>query len=58
MGPLEVDPYLTKEGGYPFPDGVARQLRRIWDGGAQFHRIAIAHEVDAQGPAAQLLPKS
>jgi hypothetical protein len=56
VGPLEIDPYLTKEGGYPFPADVADQLRRISDGGARFHRIAIAHEVDATGPAAGSLP--
>lgn len=57
VGPLEIDPYLTKEGGYPFPEGVVAQLRQISDGGARFHRIAIAHEVDVKGPAVNLLPK-
>lgn len=57
VGPLEIDPYLTKDGGYPVPEGVVGQLRRISDGGARFHRIAIAHEVDGTGPAAYLLPK-
>ncbi|ABM16748.1 hypothetical protein [Mycolicibacterium vanbaalenii] len=57
VGPLEIDPYLTKTGGYPFPLPVADQLQRIADGGARFHRIAIAHEVDPTGPVKSLLPK-
>ena len=57
IGPLELDPYLNKSGGYPFPDGVTDQLRRISQGGARFHRIAIAHEVDPKGSVSTLLPK-
>lgn len=54
---LEIDTYLTAEHGYPFPDAVTRRLQRIYDGGSRFHRIAIAHEVDATGHAAKLLTK-
>jgi hypothetical protein len=57
IGPLEIDPYLTKAGGYPFPARVADQLQRISAGGARFHRIAIAHEVDRNEAVAALLPK-
>lgn len=57
VGPLEQDPYLTKGGGYPFPDGIATRLQSIAQGGARFHRIAIAHEVDPKGAVAALLPK-
>lgn len=57
VGPLEIDPYLTKAGGYPFPTAVTEQLQRISLGGARFHRIAIAHEVDPHGPVTALLPK-
>jgi hypothetical protein len=56
VGPLEIDPYLTKAGGYPFPDGVAARLHRISQDGARFHRIAIAHEADPKGRVAELLP--
>jgi hypothetical protein len=57
VGPLEIDPYRSRTGGYPFPSEVADKLRRISDGGARFHRIAIAHEVDPAGPVAPLMPK-
>jgi hypothetical protein len=57
VGPLELDPYLNKSGGYPFPEGVATQLRRISQGGARFHRIAIAHKVDPKGSVSTLLSK-
>lgn len=56
VGPLEVDPYLTKGGGYPFPQPVAERLQRIAAGGARFQRIVIAHEVDPTGPVTGLLP--
>lgn len=56
VGPLEIDPYLTKAGGYPFPAAVANQLQKISAGGARFHRIAIAHEVEWYAVKA-LLPK-
>lgn len=56
VGPLEIDPYRSSTGGYPFPPEVAEKLRRISDSGARFHRIAIAHEVDP-GQVAPLLPK-
>lgn len=57
VGPLETDPYVTKEGGYPFPVGVAAQLQRIAANGARFHRIAIAHEVDPKGSVGPFLAK-
>lgn len=55
--PFELDPYITKDGGYPFPAEVQRVLTRIHKTGAQFDRIAIAHEVDPKGFAAPLLAK-
>lgn len=57
VGPLEIDPYRSSTGGYPFPPEVADKLRRISDSGARFHRIAIAHEVDPTGSVAPLMPK-
>jgi hypothetical protein len=57
VGPLEIDPYLTKTGGYPFPKDVGAQLERISMAGARFHRIVIAHEVDRTGPVVAVLPK-
>ncbi len=53
--PLESDPYRTGGGGYPFPAQVSAQLERISAGGARFHRIAIAHELDPAGSVAKLI---
>lgn len=53
--PLENDPYRTGGGGYPFPAQVSAQLERISAGGARFHRIAIAHELDPNGPVAEMI---
>lgn len=53
--PLESDPYRTGGGGYPFPAQVSAQLERVSLGGARFHRIAIAHELDPSGPVAKLI---
>jgi len=53
--PLENDPYRTGGGGYPFPAEVSAQLERVSAGGARFHRIAIAHELDPYGPVAEMI---
>lgn len=52
FGPLESDPYTNRSGGYPLPADVEETLRGLALQGAEFHRIAIAHELDASGPVA------
>jgi hypothetical protein len=48
FGPLEVDPYRRRDGGYPMPAPVDATLRSIAAAGAAFHRIAIAHELASE----------
>lgn len=44
--PLAIDPLRNRKGGYPLPDEVSDELRRIADAGAAFDEIALAHELD------------
>jgi hypothetical protein len=56
LAPAERDPVRTADGRHVVPARPLSELRQIAAIGAQFHHIAIAHELDADGPARQLLP--
>ena len=54
FGPVEIDPLLDRQGRMPLPDDIAAELRALAAAGAEFDRIVIAHELDAEGPVASL----
>ena len=56
IGPAEHDPLRTAGGRTVIPHKQRAQLKRIAELGVPFQRLAIAHELDPQGPVGQLLP--
>ena len=56
IGPAEHDPLRTAVGRTVIPHKQRAQLKRIAELGVPFQRLAIAHELDPQGPVGQLLP--
>jgi hypothetical protein len=56
LTPTEHDPVRTADGRYVIPGRPLRELRQRAATSAQFHHIAIAHELDSNGLARQLLP--
>jgi hypothetical protein len=56
IGPAEHDPLRTAGGRTVIPHKQRAQLKRIAKLGVPFQRLAIAHELDAEGPVRQLLP--
>lgn len=53
--PYDQDPLRTKDGGYPFPKLVKRELETLIRRGVDFDTLAIAHELDPKGAVAPLL---
>ena len=56
IGPVEHDPLPSARGRTVIPGKQRAQLKRIAKLGVPFQRLAIAHELDPQGPVRQLLP--
>ena len=56
IGPAEHDPLRSTRGRTVIPHKQRAQLKRIAKLGVPFQRLAIAHELDPQGPVRQLLP--
>jgi len=56
IGPAEHDPLRTAGGRTVIPHKQRAQLKRIAKLGVPFQRLAIAHELDPEGPVRQLLP--
>jgi hypothetical protein len=56
IGPAERDPLRTAGGRTVIPHKQRAQLKRIAKLGVPFQRLAIAHELDPEGPVRQLLP--
>jgi hypothetical protein len=56
IGPVEDDPLRSARGRTVIPHKQRTQLKRIAKLGIPFQRLAIAHELDPQGPVRQLLP--
>jgi hypothetical protein len=56
IGPAEHDPLRSARGRTVIPHKQRTQLKRIAKLGVPFQRLAIAHELDPEGPVRQLLP--
>ena len=56
IAPAEHDPLRSARGRTVIPHKQRAQLKRIAKLGVPFQRLAIAHELDPQGPVRQLLP--
>jgi hypothetical protein len=56
IGPAEHDPLRGARGRTVIPHKQRGQLKRIAKLGVPFQRLAMAHELDPQGPVRQLLP--
>jgi hypothetical protein len=56
IGPAEHDPQQSPSGRTVIPHKQRAQLKRIAKLGIPFQRLAIAHELDPEGPVRQLLP--
>jgi hypothetical protein len=56
VGPAEHDPLRSTRGRSVIPHKQRAQLKRIAKLGVPFQRLAIAHELDPEGPVRQLLP--
>lgn len=55
--PVECDPLTRSDGRTVVPRRQAAQLRRCAAARVPFHRLAVAHELDPDGPVAGLLPE-
>jgi hypothetical protein len=56
-GPVERDPLQGSAGRTVIPRRQLARLKRIAELGIPFQRLAIAHELDSDGPVQQLLPQ-
>ena len=56
IGPVEHDPLQSAHGRTVIPHKQRAKLKRIAKLGVPFQRLAIAHELDPEGPVGQLLP--
>lgn len=56
--PIDIDPYRTKAGGYPFPSEVAKELSALAKTGVAFDRLAVAHELAPGEQSAKLLAET
>jgi hypothetical protein len=56
IGPTERDPLRSARGRTVIPHKQRTDLKRIAELGVPFQRLAIAHELDPEGPVHQLLP--
>ena len=57
IAPTERDPLRTTRGGTVIPRKQRASLKRIAKLGVPFQRLAIAHELDPEGPVRHLLPE-
>jgi hypothetical protein len=57
IGPVEHDPLRSTRGRTVIPHRQRAQLKRIAKLGVPFQRLAIAHELDPEGPLRHLLPE-
>jgi hypothetical protein len=55
-GPVERDPLMTKRGRVVLPRREVKRLRALAALNVPFQRLAIAHELDLEGPAADIAP--
>src|SRR6185369_2962851 len=55
-GPANTDPLMGDRGPAVLPRRQRRQLARIAAAGARFDAIGVAHELEPDGPAKDLLP--
>ncbi len=53
-GPVERDPLMTARGHTVLPRREITRLRTLAKNGVSFQRLAIAHELDADGPVRDL----
>jgi hypothetical protein len=56
IAPVERDPLRGPRGRTVVPRKQRARLKRIAEWGVPFQRLAIAHEIDPEGPVRQLLP--
>jgi len=56
FGPAELDPLRQRSGASVIPRPARSRLKRIAASGVPFQRVAIAHELDPDGPVQQLIP--
>jgi hypothetical protein len=56
LSPVERDPLRSSRGKTVVPDQQLARLKEIADVGVPFQRLAIAHELDPDGPVRQFLP--
>jgi hypothetical protein len=57
LSPLSCDPLTGPGGRYVVPPSALADLRRIAAAGIEFHAMAVAHEIDPDGPVRQLVPQ-
>jgi hypothetical protein len=57
IGPVERDPVRGARGCTVLPRRQRARLKRIAELGVPFQRLAIAHELDSEGPVKKLLPE-
>jgi hypothetical protein len=57
IGPAERDPLRGPRGRTVLPRKQRARLKQIAELGVPFQRLAIAHELDAEGPVRHLLPE-
>jgi hypothetical protein len=55
-GPVERDPLMTTRGRVALPRREIKRLRALAALDVPFQRLAIAHELDPDGPAADIVP--
>ncbi|MHA6621405.1 hypothetical protein [Pseudonocardia sp. DLS-67] len=55
-GPADRDPLMGAGGPAALPRGQRRRLEEVAASGPRFQAVAIAHELDPDGPARSLLP--
>ena len=56
FGPAERDPLRGQRGSSVLPKDARKRLKKIAASGVTFPRVAIAHELDPDGPVKPLLP--
>ncbi len=55
-GPVERDPLMTGRGHVVLPRREIKRLRALAALGVPFQRLAIAHELDPDGPVSDIVP--
>jgi hypothetical protein len=57
VAPAPQDPARTSDGRHVVPSRPLSELRQVAASGIWFHHIAVAHELDRQGPVGDLVPR-